>query len=471
MPELNTRRNKPPRRSATRRRIHGPIWFVGVLCILHLLSAGIYGFYAQSRNPICGQYLLFADISPIVDGQGAGEVISFEPRSPLPSGEIPLEIVCQDNTDTEFIESPGSVSFGPGQFTVPIRVKKLPSAPRQIVFSIRSSDTRAIFQQAMAKDDRVYQEVSLFTVLARDARPKPEMPDNPKPDPPDPIPPPPHPRLPAVFLTGPAEPIRGDALKLTVSAANLTGRDSTVELVLPPGFFQPVPSITLTAAEPSKLVEVALISQTQKPPGRFEIGASVTGSGSDIPVRPLQLEFYRRKWPNPDGRLRLVLVDTEYAPEGWAEMLQTLVSRNQALLADSGLVIVRSSGVTVCPAGELPAIGGPDAFQKNHWTTAFSAVTREIDTGYSSVVLWPSPNLPEPGAAPLQQIPGVVLVWCNGPKLVNPEVQASTSHISNWWQAALSQDLIDLDTTTEQDLGLEKIQQILIQQNSVVPVQ
>jgi hypothetical protein len=264
-------------------------------------------------------------------------------------------------------------------------------------------------------------------------------------------------------MTGSPGPIRGDVVTVTISANNLNGEVLQVTLVPPEPLFTPVTPLSLTASEPLSRVDLRLIPGTEKPRGVFEVRAAVTGARSDLIVPPLKLEFYHRQWPNQTAAVRLLLVDTEFAPAPLAESIAQIVAAHHAHLADDGVVLIRPGKTVVVRNGESLNTAGPEAFTGDHWKDAFSAIAAELDGGHRAIVVWPSPMLPTAGAAPLKALSHIDLLWCNGPDISAPQVNTLiTDHIGAWWRVAEEPNLTDINTEMAPGRLKEVIEKILV---------
>jgi hypothetical protein len=451
---------------ARRRRLPGPVYFVLGLCLLHVLAAGWYRHQAISQNPVCNQYLLAADLTPIIGPESSHESVAFTFASPAPSGDIPLEIVSDDSEDAPFIEAPGQCSVKPEQSAAAVRVKQHPQTPSRIELRVRSSDPRARFQNKKTPQVAPQSELMLTTLLAKASTPpQPKPPTvtprdlNPIPVPPTPLPPP---RLPAVRMTGPVEPIRGDLAAVTIFAENLTTETLQVELLPPGGVFRSINPLELTATEPARRVDLQLLAGVDKPLGPFEVRARVTGFNASLEVPPLKLEFFHRQWTNPAATVRLLYVDTEFAPGPLAESIAQIVAEHHSQLADDGVVLIRQGQTVVIRNGDPLGSAGSGAFTGDHWKDAFTAVTAELDTAHQAIVIWPSPMLPTAGAAPLKVLSHLDLIWCNGPDISAPQVNDSIrEHVDAWWRNVEVPNLTEINTEMAPERLREEIQKIM----------
>jgi len=449
---------------ARRRRLRGPVFFILGLCLLHLLAAVIYRLQAISKNPICNQFLLAADLTPIIGPESSQESVAFTFASPAPSGDIPLEIISDDSKDAPFIDAPGLCSVHPEQSAAGVRVKQHPQTATRIELRVRSSDPRARFQTKNAPQVAPQSQLMLTTLLAKALTTPPQTPPRvasrnlgPVVDPP--------PRLPSVRMTGPVEPIRGDLAEVTLFAENLTTETLQVQLLPPRGVFSSISSIKLTAAEPTRRVDLQLLAGVDKPRGPFEISAQVTGLNADLTVPPLKLEFYRRQWTNPAATVRLLLVDTEFTPDLLAKSIAQIVAEHHSQLADDGVVVIRQGRTAVIRDGEAFGVAGEAAFTGDHWKDAFTRVATELDPGHRVIVVWPSPMLPTAGAAPLKALSQVDLIWCNGPDISAPKVNEQISkHMNAWWENVAAPNLTEINTEMDPGRLREEIHKILARQ-------
>lgn len=451
---------------ARRRRLWSPVFFVLGLCLLHGLAATLYRLQAISKNPICNQYLLATDLTPIIGPETSQESVALTFASPAPSGDIPLEIISDDSEDAPFIEAPGLCSVQPERSAAAVRVKQHPQTPSRIELRVRSSDPRARFQNKKTPQVAPQSELVLTTLLAKaSTHPQPTSPSvtprdlNPVPVPPTPLPPT---RLPSVRMTGPVEPIRGDLAAVTVFAENLTTETLQVELLPPGEVFRSIIPLELTATEPARRVDLQLLAGVDKPRGPFEVRARVTGLNARLEVPPLKLEFHHRRWTNPTATVRLLYVDTEFAPGPLAESIAQIVAEHHSQLADDGAVVIRKGQAVVIRDGEPLGIAGPGAFTGDHWKDAFTAVATELDTTHRAIVIWPSPMLPAAGAASLKTLSHLDLIWCNGPDISAPKVNDSIrGHVDAWWRNVEVPNLTEVNTEMAPERLREEIQKIL----------